>query len=536
MITAYVVFVLYLVVLLGIGWYYMNRVKTYEDFMIGGRRVGPFASSFSLVASYMSGYTYTAAPGLSYRTGYSTLWWATGDAPGNSLSFGVLGRRLRRYAEALRAITLPEYYEHRFNSPPLRVLSGLIVLITVSMYLVAQFVAFGKLVSVMFNTSYVTGMIIGSVVVIVYTFMGGYLAVVYTDVIQFSLMWLFTHVLFWTSLALAGGFAAFNDKLAAISPALVVPAGPDAAYGTFMAALTPIVLIIMGSFGLPHVTIRHLSLKDPRNARHAMLITAIFVVTFSFIYYMTGALARVLLLEPPKDVEEAGIRLWFAVLHPVFAGLMSSAAVASIMSTADSFLILLVSTVSHDFLDRFFMPKATDEQRIKVGRYLVAVLAFLAFLVAIRPPALVFTIVIFAFGAMALAFGVPNLFSVYWKRTTEAGVLACMILSLIVYVGATAWKWNILGLHPFMVGLIVAVVAIVVGSLLSRPPAGEPKAVFDAVGGYGDLPAAVRTHASAAVGEEIGAGIGSLRRRVPPEAIGTGVRILAPAPLPEASG
>ncbi|MDQ7819352.1 MAG: sodium/proline symporter [Armatimonadota bacterium] len=512
MVTSYVVFAVYLVVLLGIGWYFMNRVRTYDDFMIGGRRIGPLASSFSLVSSYMSGYTYTAAPGLSYRSGYSTLWWATGDAPGNALSFGVLGRRLRRYAELLGAITLPEYYERRFNSPTLRVLSGLIVLVTVSMYLVAQFVATGKLVGVMFNTSYVTGMVIGGAVVLLYTLMGGYLAVVYTDVIQFSLMWALTHVLFWTALSLAGGFPAFNDKLAAIDPQLVIPAGPGDAYGTVLAAVTPIVLIIMGSFGLPHVTIRHLSLKDPRNARYAMLITAVFVVLFSFFYYMIGALARVLLLQPPADVEEAGIRLWFMILHPVLAGLMSSAAVASIMSTADSFLILLVSTVAHDFLHRFFMPRATEHQRLRVARILVAVLAVLAFVVAIRPPALVFTIVIFAFGAMALSFGVPNLFSVYWKQTSAGGVVACMVLSLAVYVGATVGKWNIFGLHPFMLGLIVAVLAIFIGSWLTPPPVGEPVAAFDDAAGYGPLPPAVAAGSSATVQREVAAVVAQVRR------------------------
>lgn len=534
MTTSYIVFGLYLMGLLAMGWYYMNRVKTYEDFMIGGRRIGPMASSFSLISSYMSGYTYTAAPGLGFQSGYSALWWATGDAPGNSLSFGVLGRRLRRYSEALRAITLPEYYENRFKSPALRVVSALIVLITVAMYLVAQFVATGKLVSVMFGTSYVAGMIIGSVVVLIYTFMGGYLAVVYTDVVQFSMMFIGTHILFWTALGLVGGFAVFNDKLAAISPQLVIPAGPGNAFGTFMAGLTPIVLIIMGSFGLPHVTIRHLSLKNSRNARHAMVITAVAVVAFAFFYYLTGALARVLLLEAPKDVEEAGIRLWFAVLHPVLAGLMSSAAVASIMSTADSFLILLTSTISHDVLGRFVMPKATEQQRVTYGRYLVVILAVLAFLVAIRPPALVFTIVIFAFGAMALSFGVPNLFSVYWKRTTEAGVLACMILSLLVYVGATVGKWNVLALHPFMLGLIVAIAAIVVVSLVTQPPAGEPESMFDAAAGYGDLPATVRAHASAFVSHEVNAALevlSSVTRPEPGPAVST--RPWTPAPVPE---
>jgi sodium/proline symporter len=263
-----------------------------------------------------------------------------------------------------------------------------------------------------------------------------------------------------------------------------------------------------------------------------MVISAVAVVLFSTFYYLTGALARVLLPQAPGDVEEAGIRLWFAVLNPVFAGLMSSAAIASIMSTADSFLILLTSTISHDVLDRFVMPKATEQQRITYGRYLVGVLAVLAFLVAIRPPALVFTIVIFAFGAMALAFGIPNLFSVYWKRTTEAGVIACMILSLIVYVGATAGKWDILGLHPFMLGLIVAIVAILVVSLITQPPTGEPETAFDAAGAYGDLPAAVRAQASALVSHELTAAIETLgavgRPQVVPVPRRSGLTVPAP--------
>jgi len=497
-----VTFFLYLAGIIAIGLYFMRMVKTYDDFMIGGRRVGPWVSSFSLITSYMSGYTYTAAPGLGYSSGYSALWWASGDAPGNSLSFGVLGRRLRKYSELLGAITLPEFYEKRYQSPALRVLSSLIIFVFVAMYLVAQWTASGKLLSITFGTSYVFGMIVGGVVVLAYTILGGYLAVVYTDFVQGIIMFIGSQVLFWTALFKCGGFAAFTDKLGAISPELITPGGPGGAYLGLMAMATPIILIIMGSFGMPHVTVRHLSLSKPSAARKAMLITCVFVVLFSFAYYLTGALALTLLGEGLEDIETAGVRLWFAVLPPVIAGILSSAAVASIMSTADSFLILLVTTLGHDLLYRFISPHAPERVRMMWARILVAVLTIGTFLIALNPPALVFTIVIFAFGGMALAFGVPNLFSVYWKRTTETGVLACMILSLAVYVWATAGSLNILGLHPFILGLIVAVASIIIGSLCSAPPRPAEQELFNQAAAYGDLPEPVAVGVSACVSSE----------------------------------
>ena len=345
---ALVSFFIYLAAICLVGVVTMRIGNNYEDFLIGGRRIGPWVSSFALITSYMSGYTYTAAPGLGYAGGYSVLWWATGDAPGNAMSFGLLGRRLRKYSELLGAITLPEYYEKRFNSPALRVIAALVILLTVSMHLVAQWTASGKLLSVVFGTEYFTGMLIGCVVVLLYTIMGGYLAVVYTDFIQGLLMFAGTQVLFWVALFKVGGFAALNDKLGAVNPALVTPWGPDMAYYGLLAAATPIILIIMGSFGMPHITIKHFSMRNPSTARQAMLITGVFVVLFSFVYYMTGSLARVILGEGLADVEQAGVKLWFSVLPPFWAGFLSSAAVASLMSTADSFLLLLVSTIAHD--------------------------------------------------------------------------------------------------------------------------------------------------------------------------------------------
>lgn len=498
----FVSFFLYLAVIFAIGVVTMRMGRTYEDFLIGGRRIGPWVSSFALITSYMSGYTYTAAPGLGYTGGYSVLWWATGDAPGNALSFGILGRRIRKYSELLGAITLPEYYEKRFNSPALRVISAAIILLTVSMHLVAQWTASGKLLSVVFGTEYFTGMVIGCAVVLIYTIMGGYLAVVYTDFVQGLLMFFGTQMLFWVALGRIGGFAALNDKLGAINPALVTPWGPDMAYYGLLAAATPVILIVMGSFGMPHITIKHFSMKNPDTARQAMLITGVFVVLFSFVYYMTGGLARVILGENLADVEQAGVMLWFKVLPPFWAGFLSSAAVASLMSTADSFLLLLVSTIAHDLLNRFSKNEIPEKKRIAIARALVLIVACVSFAVAMNPPALVFTIVIFVFGGMALAFGVPNLFSIFWKRTTAAGVGACMISSLVVYTGATAAKFSPWGLHPFISGLIVAVAVLVLVSLATEPPKGRALEMFDYAAAYGDVPRSVAAGASASVRAE----------------------------------
>lgn len=482
-------FLVYLLVVLGIGIYMARKIQNYGDFMIGGRTIGPWVSSFALITSYMSGYTYTAAPGVSYTGGWSAMWWGTGDAPGNALSFGVLGRRLRKFSELLGAITLPEYYEKRFKSPTLRLLVAIVIFVFVAMYLVAQWQASGKLLGVTFGTSYAVGAGIGAIVVLAYTLLGGYLAVVYTDFVQGLLMYVATQFLFITALFKVGGFAAFNDKLAAINPELVSPFGPGGAYAGLLLAAGPIILIIMGSFGLPHVTVRHLSLKNPDTARKSMLITAVFVATFVVSYYMVGAISLVLLGPGITDIETTGVRLWFEVLPAGIAGVMVSAAVAAIMSTADGFLMLLVSTVAHDILYRFVMPNAPEKKRIMIARYTAAAVAILTFIIALNPPALVFTIVIFAFGGMALAFGIPNLFSVFWKRSTGTGALASMILSLTVYVAMTVGSASFLGLNPFLTSLIVGILAFVVGSLMSPKPTAEEEKLFDVGTAYGPLPA-----------------------------------------------
>ena len=518
-----ITFGVYLLGILAMGIYLMRRVESYNDFIIGGRRFGPWVSSFSLISSYMSGYTYTAAPGLGYTSGYSALWWASGDAPGNALSFGVLARRLRKYSEMLEAITIPEFYEHRFKSPVLRMVSAAIIVVLVGMHLTAQWQASGILLSVTFGTEYLTGLIIGGVVVLTYTLLGGYVAVMYTDFIQGIVMFIGSQILFWTALLYVGGFNAFNDQLANIDPQLVTPWGPGNQYLGAMAMIFPIALILMGCFGYPHITVRHLSLRRPSTARKAMLLTCILVVLFSFAYYLTGGLALTILGEGLEDVEQAGVLLWFALLPPVLAGILSSAAIASIMSTADSFLILLVTTVGHDVLYRFISPDASEEKRTLWARLLVAVLGVITFIIAINPPGLVFTIVIFAMGGMGLAFGVPNLFAVYWKKTTAFGVLLSMGLSLFIYVGGTLGNWDLLGFNPFVLGLIVGVVAIIIGSLLTTPP---PVEEFEEASEFTDLPEEVAGGASTVTAYEATNALTLLTSRQ------TNVRLLKVADVP----
>ncbi len=480
-------FVVYLLVMIGIGVFAMRRVKSSEDFYIGGRSIGPWVSAFSLMTSYASGFTYTAAPGMGYKGGWSTMWWASGDAPGNSLSFGLLGRRIRRFSELLRAITLPEFYEKRFGSPALRLIASIVIVSTVSLHLVAQWEASGIMLSVAFETDYMVGMVIGGAVVLAYTIMGGYLATVYNDFMQGIIMFIGTHLLFWSAISAVGGFGALNNKLALIDPNLVTPWGPDNAYGTLLAALSPFLLIVMGSFGQPHVTVRHLALKEPDTARKAMLITAIFMAGFSFAYYMVGA-AGLVLLGPNVEAEAVGVLLWFKVLTPIGAGILVSAAVAAIMSTASGFLMLMVSTISHDILNRFLLPNVSQKRIILIARIIAALIAILTLVAAINPPAGVFTIIMTVYGGMALAFGVPNIFSVYWKRSTKTGAIACIVLSLSVYVWFTATGLTFLGLNAFMTSLIVAILAFVIGSLISQKPGSEMEELFDIGVAYGPIP------------------------------------------------
>lgn len=515
-ITVLATFGAYLVLLLGFGVYLGRKVKTYEDFYIGSRMFGPFLSSMSAVASFMSGYTYTAAPGLGYTQGYGALWYAQGEM-GNAYSFGLLGRRLRKTSEQVGAISMPEFYERRYNSPALRVITNIVILIAISMYLVAQWVATGTLLEVTLGIGYVSGLFIGGVIVLTYTLAGGYIAVIFTDTFQGIVMFIGTHILFWAALFSIGGFAGLNEGLAQVDPQLAGPWGPDLMYYGVLAALTPILLIGLGTFGLPHVTVRHLSLKRPGSARPAMLITGLVVFFFTFVYYLTGPIALVSFGPGLDNPEQSGIRLWFEVLPDIAAGVMASAAVAAIQSTASSFLILLTTTIGHDILYRFFMRDTAERTRIRLARILVVVIAAATFVIAISPPGLVFDIVILAYGGLALGFGIPNLFTVFWRRTTKVGVITSMVSSLTTYTAASLASFSLYGLNAFMLGLVVGLVTIVGVSLLTGPPGARDRAIFAEAARYGDVRPGAVVPGSAAVVRETRAALRRLEDRERPE-------------------
>jgi sodium/proline symporter len=503
--TTLLVFIVYFAVVISVGVYFTRRAsRDYDEFMIGERKIGPWATSLSAISAFMSGYTYTAAPGLGYRQGFSALWWSLGESPANSLGLGLLGRRLRRITQLIDAISMPEFYEKHFTSTLLRALTSIILIFLIGMYLVAQWVASGTLLVASLGVSYTTGMIIVAAIVLAYTVLGGYLAVIYTDVIQFVIMFFGTQLFFWIAMFEVGGLNGLTAELAEIDRNLVTPWGPNLMYYGLLAALTPVFLITLGGFGLPHLTMRHISMRSPEAARQAMLITAVVVILFSFVYYLIGPLALAYFGPGIENVEQVGFRLWYAVLPPVLAGVLSSAALAAIMGTASSFLILLVTTVGHDVLYRFAMRRSPEPQRILIARLLVGAITIITFIIAINPPGLVFQIVIAAYGALALAFGIPNLFTVFWRRTTKVGVISCMILSLVVYVGMSLTGWAPFGLDPFILGLIVALVSIMLGSWIGgNPRNADQLAVFDKGASYEHIPPQVSAYACSTFSDEV---------------------------------
>lgn len=500
------VIIIYFLVVISVGIYFTRRAsENYSDFMIGSRNIGPWASTFSMVSSFASGYTYTGAPGLAYTQGWGSLWYSVGEAPANSLGIGLLGRRLRRATQLLDAISIPEFYEKHFASPALRVLTSIILLSLVSMYLVAQWVASGTLLSVILGIDYLVSLLIVATIVLLYTVLGGYLAVIYTDSLQLIIIFFGTVIFFGIALSQIGGLAALNDELAAVNPDFVTPWGPDLIYYGVFAALTPVLILALSGFGLPHVVARHISLQSARAARQAMLIAATIVVILSPAYFAIGLFGLAILGPGVENQEQIAFQLWLEVLPPVFAGVLASAALAAIMSTASSFLILLITTVGHDIFYRFLRRDSSERHRIRVSRLSGIILAIITFAVAINPPGLVFEIVVAALGAFALSFGVTNIFTMFWRRTTKEGAISCMVLSLIVFVGLSLAGWSPLGLNPFILGLFVAIAAIVLGSLISGNPRTDQLVVFDKAAGYGSegIPSEIRVHECGSLSSDV---------------------------------
>lgn len=482
--TVVLFLVLYYVVVLGIGYLAMRRGagEDLEGFLLGGRKVGPMATALTLQSTSMSGYMFLGAGGLGFMQGYWALWYAAGDIGGGVLNLSIIGRRMRKLSQMMGALTSIEYLEKRYPSPFVRLFSGVLTVILLGFYVLAQLIAGGKGMALVTGIAYPVALAIAVGIILIYTFMGGYLAVAYTDFFQSLVMLVGVTWIMIAALSELGGLTAANNAIAGIDPTLLSVWGRDLGFeGQWGVVAGALLIFSIGYMGWPHVVTRHMAMTRPDTARRAGFWATVWNLFFVPAPYLVGILA-IVILPDLSDPEMAIFEVAGLLLPAAATGLVMAAIMAAIMSTADSLLLQTGSIASRDIYERFINPRASERQMVMVSRGLVLAIAVIGYGVALFEPPTVFGIVIFATSVLGSAFLPAYVCAVWWKKANTPGALTSMVTGAAV---AFAWEyWGYVEttqVAPMLAGITSSTAAMVIVSLLTQTISPVPPHVREAM-------------------------------------------------------
>ena len=466
---------LYMAICLGLGFYAWRRTQTLGDFILGGRSLGSWVTALSAQATDMSGWLLMGLPGLAYASGFDSVWLLLGLVAGTWLNWQWIAAPLRAATERHgNSLTLPDYFEHRFadRGRGLRALSALLILVFFVFYTSSGFVAAGRLFEALFGLPYVQAMFWGSLVMLAYTFLGGFLAVSWSDVLQGSLMFFALVFVAALGVSMVGGWDSMVLRLDALDPDLLDPFVADHGERLGWMGIVSLLAWGLGYFGQPHILARFMAARSVQHITVARRVAMVWVVIVLAAAVIVGLAGR-LVLDPPlagTDTEKVFIVMSNLYMHPVIAGFCLAGVMAAIMSTAAAQLLVASSAFSQDFYGSLFRPQASASELLWVGRASVLVIAVLAFVLGLDPDSKVLALVAWAWAGFGAAFGPAVVLSLYWSRMTRAGAFAGILVG-----GATVIFWKqaaplggIFALYELVPGFVFSTLAIVIVSALGR--------------------------------------------------------------------
>jgi sodium/proline symporter len=467
--------VVYMGVCLVLGFVAYRRTTNLADFILGGRSLGSWVTAFSAQASDMSGWLLMGLPGLAYLAGFDAVWLATGLIVGTWLNWRFIAAPLRVRTEQLGdSLTLPDYFERRFDdrSRILRTITALLILVFFTFYASSGFVATGRLFESLFGMHYHDAMFWGSLVMLAYTFFGGFLAVSWSDVLQGTLMFFALILVAAMGVGLAGGFGDMLATLEAREPALLDPFLGSGGEALGVIGIASLLAWGLGYPGQPHILARFMAIRSVEEMPTARRVAMGWVIVVLLAAIVVG-LAGAALISPPlagPDTEKVFIQLATTHLHPVLAGLCLAGILAAIMSTAAAQLLVASSAFAQDFYKGLFRSNPGRGELLWVGRGAVLGIALLAYLLALNPDNKVLDLVAWAWAGFGAAFGPAIVLSLYWPRMTRNGALAGMIVGGLTVI---LWKQGsgpIFALYEMVPGVLLSALAIWITSRLDRNP------------------------------------------------------------------
>lgn len=500
-----VAFVCYLAMMIVIGGIYMKKTNNTEDYFLGGRGLSGWVAALSAQASDMSGWLLMGLPGAVYALGTGEAWIAIGLFIGTVFNWVVISGRLRRYTiRANNSLTLPEYFVNRFHDEKkvLLLVSSIVIAIFFLVYTASALAAGGKLFNSVFGVDYRIALAIGAVVILAYTFMGGFMAVCVTDFIQGMLMLCGLLIVPIVAYFMMGG-----ENVLPLIEQSGVAGGADSYMNIMHDGGQPLSFVSilsqlawgLGYCGMPHILVRFMAVKDEKELKKSRVIAIVWVLISLGMAVIIGILGRAYLFPTILGTEGATSteNVFIVMITKVFTehthlafigGLFLCGILAAIMSTADSQLLVTASAVSKDIYKGVAKKDASDAKVLQISRLTVIVVAVLAFLIAWDPNSSIMGLVSNAWAGLGSAFGPIVLMSLFWKRTNFAGALAGIIsggLTVIIwdyipFVGGQTLG-SATGIYSLLVGFIISILLIVIVSLCTKAPSSEMLKEFDDV-------------------------------------------------------
>jgi sodium/proline symporter len=465
-------FIIYLIVVLVVGFLTYKNNKSHGDFFIAGRKLNPWVVAFSERASGESAWLLLGLPGAAFALGFIEVWSALGCVLGIILYWFVIAKGLRVESEKMNAITLPNFFAEKFGEGGklIRVIATFIIIFFFTFYLAAQFNGAGKVLFVTFKIPHIWGIALGVVVIVFYTMMGGFFAVAWTDLIQGVLMIGALIILpVFGLIEIAKQGTSISQVLGAENADFLSLVNGK----TGWAAVAVIISGLswgLGYMGQPHLLVRFMSIKNANKIKTSRKIAIAWAIPAFTGALMIGIIGLTLFGKGFfTDVEEIMPYLATNLLPAWLAGIFISGAVAAMMSTADSQLLVITSSVIEDFYHKSLGKKVSERRLLQLSRFITVTIGVLGFLIAISSEKLIYEMVSYAWAGLGSSFGPALLLILYWKKVTSKGVIAGMLtgaISTIIWANIDVLN-NLISVR--FISFVLALIAIFIVSKFTQP-------------------------------------------------------------------
>jgi sodium/proline symporter len=467
---AFIVFLLTLLLPIGIGLLAMLKTKNQSDFFIGGRVMNKIVVGLSAVSSGRSSWLVLGLSGMAYTLGSGAIWAIVGYIIVEAFQFVYLGKKLRDETQAMDSITLLDYFDSRFgdNKNLIRITGALIIGLFMTAYVAAQFNAGAKTMATALDVSLELSLVFSGLLILVYMVLGGYVAVAYNDVVRAMIMLIGLVVLPVVGMISLGGAGILSEMLYKLNPGMIDP------FSLGAGVIIGFVGIGLGSPGQPHIVVRYMSIDQSKNLTYSAVVGTAWNIVLGIGALCIGLVGRAVFPNvnalPDSDPEMIYLMLSSKYFGTVFYGLLVGGIFAAILSTADSQLLVVASTFVRDIYEKVLRNNKTIDEalKLKLSRIVVILSGLAAIILAYIAQDLVFWLVLFAWGGLGASFGPALILSLYWERTTKAGIFSGMITGTLISIIWKLWLKDPTGIYELIPAFFGALLVILFVSLFDK--------------------------------------------------------------------